>query len=296
MKIGFMTNALAWKGMKEFEKITCWAVENGFTDMEVGPSVPLEKKLYQQVLANRPIQVTALTYCRNFLSTDLEEAKVHRGELTKRIRFASAIGIEKIITSTGIDKTLEEGVYDKADSIRKTPARSLEQFEKVFTPIVRLAEECGVKLAFENCPLMGNIAISPVMWREIFNLIDSPNVGLAYDPSHLVWQMIDPYKPIEEFGSKIFHVHAKDTVINRQRLAESGFLTDFSWWRYCIPGNGELDWLKLFRLLRKAGFDGTISMEHEDSDFDETVEKVKEGLCIGKMFLDKKIIESEGGF
>lgn len=285
MELGFMTNALAWKGMDRFEDIADWALESGFTDMEVGPSVPLEPELYRKVLLGRPIRVTALTYCRNFLSTDQEEAKLHQCELERRIRFAGEMGIETIVTSTGIDKAPEEGVYDRADSIRKTPARSLDQFEQAFTPLVQLAETCGVRLAFENCPLMGNIAISPVLWREMFRRIDSPNVGLAYDPSHLVWQMIDPYAPILEFKDRIFHFHAKDTLVDRKCLRDTGILTDFRWWRYCIPGQGELDWPKLFSLLREAGFDGTISMEHEDAEYNDTLDLVKEGLLKGKAFL-----------
>lgn len=285
MKLGFMTNAIAWKGMTDFEEIARWAVEQGFEDMEVGPTVPMDKSLYKKVLDRGEISITALTYCRNFLSTDKQEAKEHITQLEKRIRFAGEMGIAKIVTSTGIDKSLEEGVYDKADSIRRTPFRSLDQFESVFTPIVELAEKCGVTIAFENCPLMGNIAISPVMWREIFSLFDCPNVGLAYDPSHLVWQMIDPYEALTEFSHKIVHVHAKDTVIDREVLSKAGILTNFDWWRYCIPGKGELDWTKLFELIAKSGYTGTISIEHEDKDYDDSVELVKDGLCRGRDFL-----------
>lgn len=287
MRIGFMTNCLVKQGMKDFDALAAWAVENGFNDMEVGPTVPLDEKLYRGVLNRYPIQITSLTYCRNFLSTDPEEAKGHIEELKKRIRFAGALGIEKIVTSTGIDKTLEEGVYDRADSIRKTPARSLDAFEKVFTPIVELAQKENVKLAFENCPLMGNIAISPVMWRKIFQRIDSPNVGLAYDPSHLVWQMIDPYKPISEFGDRIFHVHAKDTRVDRSQLEQCGILTDFSWWRYCIPGHGELDWRRLIGELEAAGYDKTISIEHEDCFYEGSLEKMQEGLVLGRCYLQE---------
>lgn len=289
MHIGFLTNCLVKQGMNNFDVLAQWAVENGFGDMEVGPTVPLDESLYSGVLKKHPIKITSLTYCRNYLSTDEEEAANHVAELQKRIRFAGALGIEKIVTSTGIDKTLEEGIYDKADSIRKTPERSLDQFERVFTPIVKLAEECGVKLAFENCPLMGNIAISPVMWRQIFKRIDSPNVGLAYDPSHLVWQMIDPYAPIEEFGDRIFHVHAKDTRIDRERLAQCGILTDFSWWSYCIPGHGELDWRRLIGLLKAVGYRQTISIEHEDNHYEDTLEAMQKGLVLGRTYLQEFI-------
>lgn len=289
MKLGFMTNFLVNKGMHQLDEIAKFATENGFSDLEVGPTVPMERKVYEDVLSSGKIQISSLTYCRNYLSSDTDEAASHLEELKKRILFAGELGIEKIVTSTGINKTIEEGIYDKADSIRRTPVRSLEQFVETFKPIVELAEKNNVKLAFENCPLMGNIAISPVMWRSIFERLDSSMVGLAYDPSHLVWQFIDPYAPILEFKNRIFHVHAKDTEIDEARLKESGILTDFDWWRYRIPGHGLLDWKKLIELLRVAGYDKTISIEHEDQDFEETLDLVKEGLVLGKDFLKQFI-------
>jgi len=207
MRLGFMTNILVKKGMLHLDEIAEWAAAQGFEDLEVGPTVPMERELFERVLEKGKVAITSLTYCRNFLSTDSGEAEAHIAELKKRIAFAGDLGIEKIVTSTGINKTLEEGIYDKADSIRRTPARSLDQFVETFAPIVEYAEKKNVKLAFENCPLMGNIAISPVMWREILKRLDSKMVGLAYDPSHLVWQFIDPYAPVAEFGDRIFHVH-----------------------------------------------------------------------------------------
>lgn len=285
MRLGFMTNILVKKGMGQLDEIAKWAAEQGFEDLEVGPTVPMERKLFEKVLEKGRVKITSLTYCRNFLSTDKEEAEAHIAELKKRIAFAGELGIDKIVTSTGINKTLEEGIYDKADSIRRTPVRSLEQFIEVFDPIVEYAEQKHVRLAFENCPLMGNIAISPVMWRRIFEKLDSDQVGLAYDPSHLIWQLIDPYAPIAEFGDKIFHVHAKDTEIKEDRLKECGILTDFSWWSYRIPGHGILDWGRLFGELKKAGYQGTISIEHEDPDYEESLELVKKGLRLGKEYL-----------
>ncbi len=288
MKLGFMTNILVQNGMGTLSEIADWALENGFSDMEVGPSIPLDQKEYEAV-KRKGISITALAYCRNYLSSDEAEAALHLEELKKRILFASEMGIEKIVTSTGIDKTVEEGVYDRADAIRKIPGRSLDAFFRVFEPIVDLAEQKKVKLAFENCPLMGNIAISPVMWDRIFERFDSPYVGLAFDPSHLVWQLIDPYQAAEAWSGKIVHVHAKDTVIDRQRLAECGILTDFSWWSYKIPGRGELDWNRLLGILVRSGYDGTVSLEHEDAEFANSLESVKQGMRLAKKYIESVI-------
>lgn len=299
MKIGFLTNALVEQaklhGSSQFQtlrQVADWAADHGFTDLECGPMLPLDRADYEAVLADGKINVTALIYCRNYLSTDAEEAASHLAELKKRIEFAGALGIEKVVTSTGINKAIEEGIYDRdpavkdrGNMIRRIPVRSLDAFVDLFGPIVELAEKNNVRLCFENCPLMGNIAISPVMWQRIFERLPSDKLGLAYDPSHLVWEMMDPYAPIAEFKDKIFHFHAKDTAIDRAQLARTGILTDFSWWSYRIPGRGELDWARMIGALRSIGYDGTISIEHEDAAYEGSMEKVAQGILASREYL-----------
>lgn len=303
MKIGFLTNALVEQAKRSgsdafstLDQVEDWAADHGFTDLECGPMLPLDRAAYERVLAAGRIDITALIYCRNYLSTDAEEAANHLAELKKRIEFAGALGIDKVVTSTGIDKTIEEGIYDRdpnvkdrGNMIRRIPVRSLDRVVDLFGPLLELAEKNNVRLCFENCPLMGNIAISPVMWRRIFERLDSDKLGIAYDPSHLVWEMVDPYAPIDEFKDRIFHVHAKDAAIDREQLAQTGILTDFSWWSYRIPGRGELDWKKLLGMLKTNGYDGTISLEHEDAAYEGTLEAVENGLLDGKAYLEQSM-------
>ena len=301
MKIGFLTNALVEQarrsGLNTFQtldEVAAWAADHGFTDLECGPMLPFDRAAYERGLGEGRIAITALIYCRNYLSTDPEEAATHLAELKKRIEFAGALGIDKVVTSTGIDKRIEEGIYDRdpnvkdrGNMIRRIPVRSLDQVVDLYGPLLELAEKNNVRLCLENCPLMGNIAISPVMWRRLFQRLDSDKLGLAYDPSHLVWEMIDPYAPLDEFKDKIFHVHAKDAAIDRARLAETGILTDFSWWSYRIPGRGELDWKKLLSKLKANGYTGTISLEHEDAAYEGTLPAVQQGLLDGKAHLEQ---------
>lgn len=303
MKIGFLTNALVEQAKRSgsdafstLDQVADWAADHGFTDLECGPMLPLDRAAYERVLAAGRIDITALIYCRNYLSTDAEEAANHLTELKKRIEFAGALGIDKVVTSTGIDKTIEEGIYDRdpnvkdrGNMIRRIPVRSLDRVVDLFGPLLELAEKNNVRLCFENCPLMGNIAISPVMWRRIFERLDSDKLGIAYDPSHLVWEMVDPYAPIDEFKDRIFHVHAKDAAIDREQLAQTGILTDFSWWSYRIPGRGELDWKKLLGMLKANGYDGTVSLEHEDAAYEGTLEAVENGLLDGKAYLEQSM-------
>lgn len=300
MKIGFLTNALVEQARRSgsdafstLPQVADWAAAHGFTDLECGPMLPLDRAAYEQVLGEGRIGISALIYCRNYLSTDPEEAAQHLAALRERIEFAGALGIDKVVTSTGIDKSVVEGLYDRdlalrdrGNLIRRIPAQSLDRVVDLFGPLVELAEKNNVRLCFENCPLMGNIAISPVMWKKIFERLPSDHLGLAYDPSHLVWEMIDPYTPLLEFKDKIFHVHAKDTAIDRVKLARTGILTDFSWWSYRIPGRGELDWRQLLGQLIAEGYDGTISLEHEDAAYEGSVEAVENGLLDGKAWLE----------
>lgn len=300
MKIGFLTNALVEQARRSgsdafstLPQVADWAAAHGFTDLECGPMLPLDRAAYEQVLGEGRIGISALIYCRNYLSTDPEEAAQHLAALRERIEFAGALGIDKVVTSTGIDKSVVEGLYDRdpalrdrGNLIRRIPAQSLDRVVDLFGPLVELAEKNNVRLCFENCPLMGNIAISPILWKKIFERLPSDHLGLAYDPSHLVWEMIDPYTPLLEFKDKIFHVHAKDTAIDRVKLARTGILTDFSWWSYRIPGRGELDWRQLLGQLIAEGYDGTISLEHEDAAYEGSVEAVENGLLDGKAWLE----------
>lgn len=300
MKIGFLTNALVEQARRSgsdafstLPQVADWAAAHGFTDLECGPMLPLDRAAYEQVLGEGRIGISALIYCRNYLSTDPEEAAQHLAALRERIEFAGTLGIDKVVTSTGIDKSVVEGLYDRdpalrdrGNLIRRIPAQSLDRVVDLFGPLVELAEKNNVRLCFENCPLMGNIAISPILWKKIFERLPSDHLGLAYDPSHLVWEMIDPYTPLLEFKDKIFHVHAKDTAIDRVKLARTGILTDFSWWSYRIPGRGELDWRQLLGQLIAEGYDGTLSLEHEDAAYEGSVEAVENGLLDGKAWLE----------
>lgn len=303
MNIGFLTNSLVEEAKRQkssefqsLKQVADWAADHGFADLECGPSLPLSLEEYERVLGEGRIHITALIYCRNYLSTDLDEAKEHIAQLKRRIEFAGRLGIEKVVTSTGINKSIEEGIYDRdpgvkdrGNMIRRIPVRSLDAFVDIFGPLVELAEKNHVRLCFENCPLMGNIAISPVMWHRIFERLESDCLGLAYDPSHLVWEMMDPYAPVSEFKNKIFHFHAKDTKIDRRQLSRTGILTDFSWWTYRIPGRGEIDWGRMIGELKKIGYDGTISIEHEDQAYEGSLEAVSEGILKSRTFLEQHL-------
>jgi sugar phosphate isomerase/epimerase len=127
---------------------------------------------------------------------------------------------------------------------------------------VRFAAAHKVKIAFENWTATNIQHLGH--WQRVFELVPDANVGLNFDPSHLFWQQIDYLEAVERFGPRIFHTHAKDTEVLEHRRREVG-VNGGGWWRYVIPGYGEIDWGVYISRLRRVGYDGVLSIEHEDS-------------------------------
>lgn len=298
MKIGFLTNSLAWAGVKELDKIAEWAMANGFKDLEVGPNIPLKEEVFNNVLEKGILDISAFIYCRNFLIDNETLAKEHRQALIERIRFAPKVGIRKIICSTGVSsKSVIVG-----NNVLYDPEESLNDVAEVFKEFIEEAEKHNVKLCLENCPVMGNISISPYMWDRLFEKLDSDKIGLVLDPSHLIWQFISPYENILKYGQKIYHVHGKDCEVKYDVLNKHGILHNISksqsslkegenalekvWWRYRLPGLGDINWNKIIANLHEIGYDGTISIEHEDPVWEGSLEKIQAGLIKAKRHIE----------
>lgn len=280
MKLGFNTNSLMATGKMDLLSIADWAQENGFEMLEVGPSVPLEEEKFEKVLSAGKVGISNLLYCRNYLG---REAEFHRDQLYKRIDFAAKMGIKMVVTSTGIDREWDDKTdTNECDRIRRRPIRSMDAIQAFFTEVLEYAEKKDIDLAFELCPLMGNTAISPYLLHELFTRLPSDRLGVAFDPSHLVWEMIDAYDFVYEFKDKIRLVHGKDAEILPDVLRTHGILSDFDWWRYRLPGLGTLNWNKLVSRLQEVDYDGVISIEHEDPVWEGSEEKVKKGILIGR--------------
>jgi sugar phosphate isomerase/epimerase len=301
MQIGMITNSLTDAGVKDITKIADWAAENGIAALEVGPSIPIDEAKFGAVLDAGRVSFSAFIFCRNFLSEKTGEAETFKKALLERIRLAKKFGMERVICSTGIS-----GASFSTDNPAKfNPEASLEPVAELFKTFAEEAEKYGVKLCYENCPLMGNIAISPYMWDLLFDRIGSDHVGLVFDPSHLVWQMIDPYDAILTYRDRIFHVHGKDCEVDYASLKRVGILQQFStektafnnphgndknlWWRYRLPGLGDLDWAKIVSRLYEIGYSGCISIEHEDPVWSGSEEKVKAGIVRAGKHLAKFI-------
>lgn len=166
-------------------------------------------------------------------------------------------------------------------------------YKEIFTPIAAHAEAKGVRLAFENWPRNGTmLAITPELWDGMFNAVPSSAIGLCYDPSHFYWMGIDYIQPIWDFSDRIYHTHAKDTEILAagqnyfgiygRQLSETEAR---NWWRYRLPGYGAVNWTRYLDTLYQIGYDGILSVEHEDPVWDETPAKALRGLQLAQQFL-----------
>lgn len=271
MRMSLLTNSLTGVGMTDLKAIAGWAAANDIHELDVGPAIAMDRQVFEDVLGEGKVEIKTMIYCRNFLSEDEEEARQHQEALKERIRFAGTVGIEKIVCSTGVTKDAFAGTCF-------VPEKSVDACVELAKEFLEEAEKNNVRLCWENCPMMGNIATSPDMWQMLFDRLDSDRIGLCYDPSHLVWQMIDPYGNIFKFKDKIFHVHAKDTHVDYEKLALYGTQQNAKWWCHRLPGLGDLDWNRIVDALYQIGYDKAICIEHEDPVWDGTEEKVKRGI------------------
>ncbi len=173
----------------------------------------------------------------------------------------------------------------------KNQDENWEEALRVWPDIVAFANDHGRKITIENCPMLfsydewpggNNIATTPRMWRRILEQWDD-TIGLNFDPSHLVLQMIDIGRFLKEFGSHVLHYQAKDLMIDRDGLYERGIMSMGMGWQIPrIPGLGEVDWGVVHGELYRQGYEGDCIIEHEDKVFEGTDEKVKQGFLIAR--------------
>ena len=177
--------------------------------------------------------------------------------------------------------------------INKSLEDNIAAYKEVFSPVAELAEKKGVKIGFENWPGRrafgdgANLPITPQAWELMFEAVPSPFMGLEFDPSHLMWQWIDPYKAAKDFADRFHMVHLKDTEIFYDTLERVGNHAR-GWWTYRLPGFGELDWHEFFTILYEAGYEGNMVIEHEDPVFSGP--RRNEGFILAGNFLRNTLL------
>lgn len=296
MKLGFLTAALPSNTLEEAAK---WGAESGFQAIEIA-CWPLEKaarryagvthidvtaldknkaKEIRIMLDGYGLTVSSLAYYPNPLHPEADHRETVINHLKKVIEAAALLEVSVVGTFVGKDKN-------------KTVEQNLEDYAKIWPPIVKFAKKHGVKIGIENCPMLfsydewpggNNLATTPTIWRKMWEIIPDDNFGLNLDPSHLIWQMIDYERVIRDFASKIIHVHAKDMHIDREGLYNNGVLSQGMGWQVPrLPGLGDVDWAKFITTLKSVGYDYVVSIEHEDRNYEGDEELVKKGFYLSR--------------
>jgi sugar phosphate isomerase/epimerase len=312
MQLGFVTAIL---NDLSFEEVLRFASDEGFDCVEVmcWPVGKAERKYAgvthvdvtnftaaaaDDVLAlcdKHRVAISALGYYPNILSANGEESQLAIEHLRKVIVAAQLLArgnspwMRTFAGKTGGPQGPNVNTFIGADH-HQPLEHNLRRFAEVWPAIIQHAEEQGVYVGIENCPMLftgdewpsgKNLAYSPAIWRRMYEVIPSAQFGLNYDPSHLVWMMMDYLQPIREFASRLFHVHAKDMKIERDKLNQRGILA-LGWSTPKIPGLGDVDWPRFVSALTDAGYDGPVCIEVEDDAFRRHLEDRQRSLRIAR--------------
>jgi sugar phosphate isomerase/epimerase len=295
MKLGFLTACLPGATLPE---VAALAATLGYQGLEVAAWPRVAGREWEashidvttldaagaaevrELLGKYDLDISAVAYYENNLHQDLAtRARVH-DHLRRCIDAAALLGCPYVGTFVGRD-------------VSRSMVDNIALAEDVFPALVGYAAERDVRLVVENCPMEGwhpdgypaNLAYSPELWDWMAGL----GLYLNFDPSHLVWLGIDPVAALTASIDRVAHVQAKDVQtdpVRRNRYGTFGQVLGRTspwgspWWRYRIPGLGEVDWARIVDVLYEAGYDGFVSVEHEDPVWSGTQEKVETGLEI----------------
>jgi sugar phosphate isomerase/epimerase len=293
---------------RSLEDIASWAAGAGYEALEVAAWPDLGDRPFtathlraedfgereaEQVRAlfdQHGLMLSSLAFYDNNLHPDADERKAINEHVTKCIDAAALLGCPTVGTFVGRDPS-------------KSVAENLREAEEIFPRLVERAGERGVKIVIENCVMEGwhpdgypgNLAYSPELWEWMFSL----GLYLNFDPSHLMWMGIDPVEALKPYVDRIPHAQAKDIQLfpaERNRYGWPGRAVDrpdpwdVGWWRYRVPGLGEVDWVRLVDALYEGGFDGALSVEHEDPLWGGDEQRIKTGLEIAHRTLRPLIV------
>lgn len=301
MKLGFITSIL---DTFTYEEVIDFASAHGFECVEVASwkkekaerryagvsHIDAERVLQDDSYAahiadyakERNVEISSLAYYPNTMDADPVKRSAAVEHLKNVILASARLGVNMVTTFIGRDQT-------------KTVEDNLELAKEIWPDLIRTAEENGVRIAIENCPMLfgpdqwpggQNLMTTPAVWRKVFAILDSDSLGINYDPSHFVWQMIDPIRPLYEFKDKIFHVHYKDIKLYPERLNDCGIMAyPLEFMAPKIPGLGDVDWGRYVSALTDIGYDGYSCIEVEDRAFEGSQEMIEKSLVLSQRYL-----------
>ena len=305
IKFGLLTAILdGWT----FEEAVDTAAEMGFKCLEVAcwPAGKAERryagvshidaervnaddeytKYVLDYINSKNMRISSLGFYPKTMDPNEEKRNAAIEHLKALICASAKLGVNMVTTFIGKDQN-------------KSVEENIELFKEVWPPIIALAEEKGVKVAIENCPMLfgkdqwpggQNLMCTPVIFRKLFDIIPSPNFGLNFDPSHYVWQQMDYIKTIRDFKERIFHIHFKDIKLYPHKLAECGVMAyPLEYMSPVLPGQGDVDWGAFVAVLNEIRYDGDAVIEIEDKAFEGCKEDVLKSIRLSKRYLDNFI-------
>lgn len=306
MKLGFVSAILDGYS---YEEMMATAKEIGYQCVEVAcwPEAKAERRYAgvshincekvieddsyaQHVLAvakDNGVEISSLAFYPNTLDPDQKKRHDNVEHLKNVIRASHKLGINMVTTFIGRDQN-------------RNFEDNLLIVKEVWPEILKLAKELGVKVAIENCPMLfgpdqwpggQNLMTTPHNWRKIFEILDYDNLGINYDPSHFVWQMIDYVEPVYEFKDRIFHVHFKDLKVIKSKLNQVGILAyPLDFMAPKLPGLGDVNFSRFVSALTDIGYNGYACVEIEDRAFEDTKERILDSLKLSYHYMRNFVI------
>lgn len=275
-----MIDIVAETGL-ECVEVACWPkgkAERRYAGVSHIDTKNLTAEKAQEILAyceKKQVEISALAYYPNPLDENLEKRQEVIDHLYTLIDAAKLLGVNLVTTFLGRMPS-------------KSVSENLKEVASVWPPIIQYAEEREIKIGIENCPMLftedewpggQNLMTTPSNWRKVFEILDSENFGINYDPSHFVWQHIDYIEPLYEFKEKLFHVHYKDIKLYPNKLKEVGIMaTPLEYMSPKLPGLGDVDWGKYVSALTDIGYNGYTCIEVEDRAYESDYEDVKRSV------------------
>ena len=301
MQLGFVTAILpdlsfeevvsfaASAGYKCVE-VMCWPVGKaerryaGVTHIDVQTLDKDKAAKIQETCANAGVRISGLGYYPNPLVADRNEGQAYVDHIKKVIDASALLGVNVMNSFVGRDPKLSVD-------------ENWPRFMEVWPGIIQHADDKGVKVGIENCPMSftrdewpggKNLATTPAIWRRMFEAIPSQNFGLNFDPSHLVWQQMDYLAAIREFAPRFHHAHAKDARMDWHKLNDVGIMGyPLQYHTPKLPGLGDVNWGKFFSVLADSGYDGPVCVEVEDRAYEGSLEKRKASLIQSQRYLSQ---------
>lgn len=279
--IGFRRGGGGWQ--KDLAGLARWAKETGFDAMDIGRANEADLG----TLRAAGLRVGTVDLLSFTVPADAGERRDKQRESVAYVREAAGMGAKVFFTCV-----------IPGDGSRKRSENYRDAVE-FYGPIAEAAEAGGAKIAIEGWPGGGpnlpNLCCTPESCRAFIRDVGGEAIGLNYDPSHLIRLGVDHIRFLREFVGRVFHVHAKDTEIDTEAVYEYGLYQGSISekphgfgeyvWRYTIPGHGIARWPEAFRILGENGFNGVVSIELEDENFNGSDAGEKAALTHGLDFL-----------